>query len=94
MKPVIFKIFMVSVVILNITQLCNCAPNQNLGRQYSLTISYKENYKKLYCIFRTLADNYTALTDDVKWFFRGVSNIAGTLERMLPNVTTNQAKTR
>ncbi|KNC31063.1 hypothetical protein FF38_09937 [Lucilia cuprina] len=43
---------------------------------------------------RSLADNYTVLTDDVKWFFRGVSNIAGTVEQMLPNVTANDVKTR
>ncbi|XP_065356349.1 uncharacterized protein LOC135950745 [Calliphora vicina] len=43
---------------------------------------------------RSLADNYTVLTDDVKWFFRGVSNIAGTIEQMLPNVTANDVKTR
>ncbi|KAM7352955.1 uncharacterized protein ACRADG_005287 [Cochliomyia hominivorax] len=43
---------------------------------------------------RSAADNNTVFTDDVKWFFRGVGNIANTLERMLPNATANDAKTR
>ena len=44
--------------------------------------------------YRLLVDNNTALIEDVKWFFRGISKIAGTVERMLPNVTTNEMKTR
>ncbi|XP_061390517.1 uncharacterized protein LOC133325814 [Musca vetustissima] len=36
---------------------------------------------------RSLAD--PALADDIKWFFRGIGNFAGTVERMLPNIKSD-----
>ncbi|XP_075149073.1 uncharacterized protein LOC142223089 [Haematobia irritans] len=61
--------------------------NYLIGLVFSLILLSK--LKSFYCLpnrgqGKTLTD--PALTDDIKWLFRGIGNFAHTVERMLPDV--------